>query len=339
MRVERASKKRALAGSGRREGDDMQAPTGFDTRTLRDALGAFATGVTIVTTRNPDGDDVGLTANSFSSVSLNPPMVLWSLARTSSSIEAFRNATHFAVHILAAGQEPLSTRFATKGIDKFAGVEVERGPNDVPMMRDCTARFACRTAFQHEGGDHVIFVGEILDFMHSDRAPLVFHGGRYGMLSRTEAARQQPAPAPAAEDVGTSPSPDDLIYHLSRAYFRIRRDAIQERQRRGWTDLEYAALSALGWEDGRRVAEIDALRQARGQSVTPEMVAALAARGLVEVAEPIGMDSQVRLTPAGRQALIEIMAMLKAGEAEALEGFDPSEVQLLKQLLRRIGDA
>jgi 3-hydroxy-9,10-secoandrosta-1,3,5(10)-triene-9,17-dione monooxygenase reductase component len=232
----------------------MDAVTNFDPRALRNALGAFATGVTIVTTRGAGAADVGLTANSFSSVSLDPPMVLWSLAKTSSSIEPFRSATHFAVHVLAAEQEALSGRFAMKGIDRFEGTAVERGPGHVPMLPGCSARFACRTAFQHEGGDHVIFVGEVLDFVHSDRKPLVFHGGRYGMLFRKEAP--PPRRPPVADEPDTSPSPTDLIYHVSRAYYRIRREGMAERARRGLTDLGYTALGLLGREDGRRLAEL-----------------------------------------------------------------------------------
>ena len=309
----------------------MQPATPIEPRALRTALGAFATGVTIVTTRGADGSDVGLTCNSFSSVSLNPPMVLWSLAKTSSSIEAFRNAGHFAVHILAADQDNLSGRFASKGIDKFAGLKLDRGPDDMPLLSGCTARFECRMAFQYEGGDHVIFVGEVVNLTHSERAPLIFHGGRYGMVIKKEAA-----PSAPAEGIESSLSPDDLIYHVSRAFYQIRHDAQEERKRRGWSDPEYAALVALGRQNGLTVAEIDAMSAFRGRNVTPEIVSSLAARGLVAVAAPIRNDSRVELTPAGRQSLIEIIAILKSAEADALEGFDFSEIHLLKQLLRRI---
>ena len=267
------------------------AAQAIDPKVLRQALGAFATGVTIVTTA-ADGGDVGLTANSFSSVSLSPPMVLWSLAKTSSNIEPFRQATHFAVHILAADQEALSGRFASKGIDKFAGVEVERGHGGIPLLYDCTARFECRTTFQYEGGDHVIFVGEVLDFRHSDRAPLVFHGGRYGMVIRKEA---QPESQPGDSFL----SPNDLIFHLSRAFFQIRRDAMAERRRRGWTENDYAALSLLGREDGKTVAEIAALSNFPGRQVTPEVIAGLAERGLVTAPGTVRPDTPVRLTPSG----------------------------------------
>lgn len=308
----------------------MQTAT-FEPRRLRSALGAFATGVTIVTTRDADGRDVGLTANSFSSVSLDPPMVLWSLAKTSSNINAFKGARAFAVHILAADQDALSGRFASKGIDKFAGLDLERGADGIPLLGGCAARFECRTAHQYEGGDHVIFVGEVVGLAHLERTPLIFHGGRYGMVIRKETE-----PPASGEAAGSALSSDDLIYHLSRAFYQIRHDAQEERERRGWTDPEYAALSVLGREDGLSVAEIDAMSIYRGRHVTPAVIAGLAARGLVRAADPIGRETHVHLTPAGRQAIIEIIAIIKAGEADALEGFDFSEVQMLKQLLKRL---
>ena len=299
-------------------------------RGLRNAFGAFATGVTIVTARDLHGADTGLTANSFSSVSLKPPMILWSLSKTSSNIDAFHNAAHFAVHVLSAEQEALSTRFATKGANRFAGLPLDRGPDDIPMLQDCAARFVCRTAYRHEGGDHVIFVGEVLEFLHSERPPLVFHGGRYGMLFRKEAV-----PRAALTEMGSRLSPGDLLYHVSNLYFRIRRDAIQERSRRGWTDNEYAVLSMLGGGDGLSLTDIVANSKGRGRTITAETIGHLAARGLVAMAEPLAGGTEVRLTQEGRREIIEIIAMLKASEAEVLEQFDPSEVQLLMQLVRR----
>ena len=150
-------------------------------RRFRSALGAFATGVTIVTTRDGTGADVGLTANSFNSVSLDPPLVLWSLARSARSLPAFLAASHFAVHVLAADQEELSMRFAARGSEKFAGLNLERGAGHIPLLRGCAARFQCRTAFRHEAGDHMIFVGEVEEFDRSDRSELLFHRGRYSL--------------------------------------------------------------------------------------------------------------------------------------------------------------
>lgn len=309
-----------------------KADAGFDSRTLRDAFGSFATGVTIVTTSGPAGVDIGLTANSFSSVSLDPPMVLWSLARTASSIEAFRNSAHFAVHILSADQEALSARFASKGIDRFEGLALDRGPDGIPMLPDCMARFACKVAYQYEGGDHVIFVGEILEFSHSARKPLVFHGGRYGMLlPKTTALTAEPVHEPS------NLSSDDLLYQVSNAYFRTRQAVIDELEEHGWTAEEYAVLSIIGREDGLCVPEIVARSEkVRGQAISTAIVQKLIAVGLLcEVDSKDGL-ARFRLTHEGRLSVMKLIAIRKSSEADVQGNLDQSEVQLLKHLLARL---
>lgn len=308
----------------------MSASTALDPRALRTAFGAFATGVTVVTTRTPAGVDAGLTANSFSSVSLDPPMVLWSLGKTSSNIEAFRAASHFAVHVLSAAQEALSARFGSKGADRFAGLPVSRAAGGVPLLDGCAARFVCRTAHQYEGGDHVIFVGEVLALEHAATPPLVFHGGRYGMVFGKDS--EQPTEAAADEEADVSLTPGDLIYGISRAYHGIRREAVREHLRRGLSGDEYAVLSILGREGDLPSGGIVARSHAADHSITLVTLSRLAARGLVEHDEA----QMLHLTPTGRQVLVELIAVLKNSEADALENFDQSEVQLLKRFLRRL---
>lgn len=150
-----------------------------DSRAYRDALGAFATGVTIVTTRDAHGAPVGVTASSFNSVSIDPPLVLWSLGRQARSRAAFCDSGHFAIHILSAAQEDLSNRFARSGADKFAGVDWQSGALGSPILGDHAAVFECETRHQYDGGDHIIMVGEVLSYEARDEAPLLFHGGRY----------------------------------------------------------------------------------------------------------------------------------------------------------------
>jgi 3-hydroxy-9,10-secoandrosta-1,3,5(10)-triene-9,17-dione monooxygenase reductase component len=162
----------------------------LDAKAFRIALGSFATGVTVITTQGSDGQPVGLTANSFNSVSLDPPMVLWSLARKARSLGAFLAATHWAVHVLSADQEALSNRFSRTGDDKFAGLAVTRGLGGVPLLEGCAARFECRTSYRHEGGDHLIFVGEVLSFERVEREPLLFHAGRYARATRLDPGPQ-----------------------------------------------------------------------------------------------------------------------------------------------------
>lgn len=160
-----------------------------DTAGLRHALGQFATGVTIVTTAGINNEPVGITANSFSSVSLDPPLVLWSLSRTALSRKAFENAAYFCVHVLAASQEELSERFASRGKNKFGGLIWAPGPGSMPMLEEYVARFQCRMTNQYPVGDHVVFVGEVLRFDKTDQRPLVFHGGRYALAERRTMAK------------------------------------------------------------------------------------------------------------------------------------------------------
>jgi flavin reductase (DIM6/NTAB) family NADH-FMN oxidoreductase RutF len=153
-----------------------------DHRALRDALGAFATGVTVVTALDPEGRAIGLTVNSFNSVSLEPPLVLWSLSLASPNLEAFRRAGHFAVNVLAADQQALSERFARRNSDKFAGIDWREGLGGAPLLPGCCAVLECRNETQHAGGDHLIFIGRVEGCSRSDRPPLVFQGGCYRQL-------------------------------------------------------------------------------------------------------------------------------------------------------------
>src|SRR5580704_15326154 len=147
----------------------------FDRRDYRRALGQFATGVTVVTARASDGRKVGVTVNSFSSVSLDPPLILWSLSRQTPSFIDFTNATHFAVNVLEARQHHLSRQFSTPLPDKFAGVEFEEGTGAVPLLHGAIAQFVCRKVRQHDGGDHIILVGEVEQYKYNEGQPLVFH--------------------------------------------------------------------------------------------------------------------------------------------------------------------
>ena len=151
---------------------------------LREAFGQFATGVTIVTTAGDGPSPVGITANSFSSVSLKPPMVLWSLAHEALSRQAFERAEYFCVHVLTASQRELSERFARRGSDKFGDVEWSWGSYSLPMLNEYVARFQCRTTHQYPIGDHTVFVGEVLEYDKKPERPLVFHSGQYALAER-----------------------------------------------------------------------------------------------------------------------------------------------------------
>ncbi len=149
-----------------------------DSRALRNALGRFATGVTVITALNSDGSPRGMTANSFGSLSLDPPLVLWSVDRTSESHDAFCACSHFAVNVLAHDQAALAKRFASETEDRFAGVDWVADGNGVPALPGCLAWFECRTEQRIPGGDHTILVGHVMNYSEGSGEPLIFYRGK-----------------------------------------------------------------------------------------------------------------------------------------------------------------
>jgi flavin reductase (DIM6/NTAB) family NADH-FMN oxidoreductase RutF len=155
----------------------------FDSREFRNALGNFATGVTIVTARSRSGEALGLTANSFNSVSLEPPLVLFSLNRQAYSLRSFEEAGNFAINVLRDDQQDISQVFAQAQSDKFQGLAFETWESGAPIFSHALAVFDCATHAVHDGGDHLIFVGRVLRFMHDPEGkPLLYFRGNYGKV-------------------------------------------------------------------------------------------------------------------------------------------------------------
>lgn len=151
----------------------------IDLLDLRRAFGRFGTGVTVITTSTTDGARAGVTANSFNTVSLDPPIVLWSLAGTSPSLEIFRTSGHFAVNVLALEQIELSRKFSRASEDKFEGVAFTDGLQGAPLLADCAATIECAVTNEHVVGDHVLFLGRVMRYSHANAAPLLFFNGKY----------------------------------------------------------------------------------------------------------------------------------------------------------------
>ncbi|MBV1790239.1 flavin reductase [Marinobacterium sp. D7] len=155
--------------------------TEFDAKAFRRALGNFATGITVITATTPSGEKTGVTANSFNSVSLDPPLILWSIDKRSGSCKIFEEASHFAVNILAADQINVSNHFARPSEDKFAGIDYKAGLGGAPILPDCSAIFQCEKYETVEGGDHWILIGKVVAFDDIGRSPLLYHQGAYSV--------------------------------------------------------------------------------------------------------------------------------------------------------------
>lgn len=155
----------------------------FDSRQFRDALAQFATGVTIICARAGDARFVGFTANSFNSVSLDPPLVLWSLARASASLAAFEKAERYVVNVLSSSQVELARRFSRPHADRFAHIDFRLGWANAPLLAGCVAWFECRHHARMVAGDHEVFVGEVVTCERAPGHGLVFQHGRFGTLA------------------------------------------------------------------------------------------------------------------------------------------------------------
>lgn len=294
---------------------------------FRNALGSFATGVTIATTKDSEGHPVGVTASSFNSVSLDPPLVLWSLAKSSLSREAFCESGHFAVHVLAASQEDLSNRFARSGEDKFSGIEWREGKLGSPVFDQHAALFQCRTKHQYEGGDHIILVGEVIDFEAREEAPLLFHAGSY--------AERRPRPAGNhGESVDTEHgrfSDDFLFYLISRAHFQTSRPTRERLAQLGSSMEEYLTLAVLSMEAPLGQDSLGTRLAHTGHAPSRRLLDFMVRKKLLTEGDD-GFD----MADAGRALFVETLAFGKALEADLANQFTPGELAETKRVLRRI---
>ncbi len=311
----------------------MPEATPFDAREFRNTLSTFTTGVTIITTVGADEQPVGITVNSFNSVSLNPPMVLWSLARTSRSAAIFDNADHWGVHILSADQEALSNRFAKSGEDKFTGVDMEKGVGGIPLLPGCVSRLQCRTRFKYDGGDHLIFVGEVLHFDRSECIPLVFQAGKYAIAARK--GDDKYGSSSAVSDIPTSFGEDFLAYLVTRSHFQVYARIRERLQQVDLDDASWFVISSLTAKGDRTLAELNGMYEITGSRLEPRMLAGLESRGLL-VKGGAEVGAALSLTEAGSALAWQVLAEEKALEADLESKLGRAEAATLKNLLRQL---
>ncbi len=301
----------------------------FDSKAFRTALGTFTTGVTIITTTAQDGTPVGITANSFNSVSLDPPLVLWSLAKNANSLPVFNESKYWNVHVLSVEQEGLSGRFASRGEDKFAGIELDDGLTNAPLLPSCTARFQCRTAFVHDGGDHIIFIGEVLSFDQSDLPPLVFQSGQYALAAlkpREEVRLTRSEPPPEC-----SYTEDLLGYLLGRAHFQMINRLQSLLSDQGLDQPQFFILSVLCIRDSLTLEGINEYIAYTGSTVDQADMEVLIQGGHVVIE-----NGRYRMTADGREASLHQIAQAKAVEQDVVEALGLGDAMALKLLLKRV---
>lgn len=299
--------------------------TSFDARAFRRALGNFATGVTVVTAQTAAGEKAGVTANSFNSVSLDPPLILWSIDKRSSSLAIFEQASHFAVNILAADQIGLSNRFARPSEDKFAGVELEQGAGGAPLLKDCAARFQCQRYQQVDAGDHWILIGEVVAFDDFGRAPLLYHQGAYS------AVLPHPQVVKGSEEQAVDSHFQDrlsqnLYYLMTQAVRRYQTDYQPRQLSTGLRTSEARMLMVL--EQDATLTQAQLLAQVGMPAIELEAaIDNLKRKGLVE-------DQQgFRLNAAGVAQAETLWRIAREQQDNVFAKFSTEQLQAFRQVL------
>ncbi|WP_099594307.1 flavin reductase family protein [Paramylibacter kogurei] len=299
----------------------------FTPRDMRDALSNFATGVTIVTAVDQDENPIGMTASSFNSVSMDPPLILWSVTKTALSAKGFHDASHFGVHVLDAGQTDLSNAFARSGEDKFANVDFKLSAQKIPQIPGALTRFDCETYAIYEGGDHWIIVGKVLEIETTKGQGLVFSQGSYATASPIQMRNQ------SGQDVPQEDGEIDqlLLYHLSRAYHQLSQDFYVAVRESGISVPEWRVLASLHGRATHELAELSA-RTFVDNLPLQDLVLKMQDEDLCTV-QGRGAKMKITGTEYGQSRVEHLFKLAKKQEAKAVGEDNPAGVTALSELL------
>ncbi len=298
-----------------------------DPKALRRCLGTFATGVAVVTTRHEDAD-LGITVNSFTSLSLSPPMILWCLARTSRSYAAFTSSDHFIINVLAMDQVSVSNRFAFREGKEFpVDVSFTRAVADVPLLDGTSSHFQCRKTGIFEGGDHVVVVGEVIRFAGSERPGLVYHRGQYAITDTHPSVVAQSREGLQAGflDSAVRPGLESITRRFEACFDDELRDA-------GINSKESQVLGLLlsrGALDAEAIANVTLVS---GSSLD-EALESLTAKELI-----VRERAKLCLTERGRVLAETWSDRLRSYKANALGSIAPAEAAALQRMLDRLSE-
>ncbi|MDV7143881.1 flavin reductase [Tropicimonas sp. TH_r6] len=307
----------------------MTQNTDIDPKAFRRALGNFATGVTIITTRAPDGTPVGVTASSFNSLSMDPPLILWSSMKGTPSCKVFEEAPYFAVNILGSDQMAMSNHFARQQEDKFAGHDWEEGIGGAPLFPNCAGRFQCETYGKLDGGDHWIFIGRVVAFDDFGRSPLCFHQGSYSVLFNHPDSVPKAAEG-AARDVDRGRMGNHKFFMMLRAVRAYQERYLPKLDTLGLSLIEARTLLVLNDLSGLTIEEL----VIHLHSPVPEASAAvqtLIATGLLEKA-----GSGYGLTEAGQAKADKCWDLADAHAEESFKAFSDEQIETFTGVLRQL---
>mgnify|MGYP000309542078 CR=1 FL=1 len=297
----------------------------FDPKEFRRALGNFATGVTVITAQAPNGEQVGVTANSFNSVSLEPPLVLWSIVKNSNSYKIFEQAEHFAVNILAADQIDLSNNFAKPSDDKFANIETTVGAGNAPLLTNTAANFQCEKYQVIDGGDHWIMIGKVVEFENHGRAPLLYVQGSYaGAIPFTGAKN---ADLNVASPATLARLHDSAIYLMNKVLQKIQENYLPKQTSTGLNSSEARLLLVLSDATGVTLDDLKNLVTIPDDDV----------KNGVESLQSFGfITPQLVLTQKGQDTANRLWAISDAQQEEVFGAFEEGDYTSFKQQLQAL---
>ncbi|MEP3296999.1 MAG: p-hydroxyphenylacetate 3-hydroxylase reductase component, partial [Pseudoruegeria sp.] len=300
----------------------------FDPKAFRRALGNFATGVTIITAEGANGEKVGVTASSFNSLSMDPPLILWSSMKEARSCEIFESASHFAVNILASDQMDMSNHFARQQEDKFSGYDWEKGLGGAPIFPNCAGRFQCESYDKLDGGDHWIFVGKVVKFDDFGRAPLCFHQGSYSMVFSHPGASQKQK-AVAGQNPDTARRMGNHKFFLMLRAIRAYQDKYQPKVNALDLNLiESRSLLVMSDLPGLDAEQLVVHVNAPLEEVNEALVN-LSNRGMI-----IRSDDDISLTELGQSKADECWAIAGAHAEDAFGQFTDAQMETFTTVLK-----
>lgn len=296
----------------------------FDPKEFRRCLGNFATGVTVITAQTEDGTKVGVTANSFNSVSLDPPLVLWSIIKESGSFPVFEKASHFAVNILAADQIDVSNHFARRSEDKFAEAEFSLGAGNAPILANTAANFQCENYQIIDGGDHWIMIGKVVAFENHSRSPLLYVQGNYaGAIPFTGTQSSDPVASPSTlERLHNS-----AIYLMNKVLQKIQENYLPKQSASGLSTSEARLLLVLSDTSKTTLEDLKHLVTIPEEDVTAG----------IESLQKFGfINTDFSLTSKGHEMADRLWNISKKQTDEVFEEFTDEEYEVFKQQLQML---
>ena len=301
----------------------------IDSKEFRRALGNFATGVTVMTAQNSQGERVGMTANSFNSVSLDPALILWSIDKNSASYRIFAEASHFAVNVLSAAQIQLSNHFARRSEDKFAGILFEAGYGQAPILAHCSATFECEKYAVHDGGDHWIILGQVLRFSDHGRAPLLYHQGAYSAVMPHPSLNQRSLTTePERVSSNTGRLQHNIYYLLTQAVRAYQNDYLPLQLSSGFRTSEARLLMILFDKTTLTLAEIVTEAAMPIHEVEPASTI-LMEQGLLKVEQ-----EAYTLTQQGQEAAHLLLTLAEQHQNQVFAQYNADERDAFKRILQ-----